>query len=187
MDTSKKPTIEGRRVLLRPITLDDADQMYEAVCEPVTRWFTGTQQEFSRDQIARWCEKIAVAEDRVDLAIVSRDGGRMVGEVVLNDIDTRNLHASFRISLSAPAHFGKGYGSEASSLMLDYAFGELNLNRVSLEVYSFNPRAQHVYEKLGFREEGRLREVLLQDGEFHDAVVMGLLKREWQAASTALD
>ena len=77
--------------------------------------------------------------------------------------------------MSGTANRGRGYGTQATRLVLGYAFETVGLHRVSLEVYSFNPRAQHVYETCGFRVEGRQREALRWDGEWHDAIVMGIL------------
>lgn len=153
--------------------------MLAAARDPETNRLTGTQRSFTRDQIEAWCARIAVADDRIDLAITSRATGEFLGEVVLNELDAENRSAAFRIALAAARYFGKGYGSEAASLILEFAFDVLQLNRVSLEVFAFNPRAMHLYEKLGFRREGRLREVLWMDGEYHDAIVMGLLRREF--------
>jgi RimJ/RimL family protein N-acetyltransferase len=66
-------------------------------------------------------------------------------------------------------------------LVLNYAFYELNLYRVSLSAFSYNPRAIHVYEKVGFKHEGRLRSAMFRDGERHDLVFMGVLRPDWLA------
>ncbi|HEX7021313.1 MAG TPA: GNAT family protein, partial [Trueperaceae bacterium] len=87
----------------------------------------------------------------------------------MNDIDPVNHNANFRIALASERHFGQRYGTKAARLLLDYGF--------ALEVFPFNPRALHLYETLGFRQEGRHREILHQDGTYHDAIVMSLLRR----------
>lgn len=174
-----KPTLRGERLLLRPISVADTDEMFAATQDVETKRLTGTRTSFTREQIEAWCARVATADDRIDLAILARTTGEFLGEVVLNELDQENRSAAFRIALSAGRHFGKGYGTEAAGLILEFAFDVLELNRVSLEVFTFNPRALHVYEKLGFRREGRLREALWMDGEFHDAIVMGLLRREF--------
>ena len=70
-------------------------------------------------------------------------------------------------------------GTEAMSVLLDYGFNILNLHRVDLEVFAFNKRARKSYEKLGFKQEGIMRDKLFYDGEFHDAILMGVLKKEF--------
>jgi RimJ/RimL family protein N-acetyltransferase len=100
---------------------------------------------------------------------------------VLNEIDWLNRSANFRIALASQQFFGKGYGSEATQLIIDYGFRQLNLHRIELEVFDFNPRAQHVYEKVGFVKEGVRRDVLLWQGQYHSAITMSLLAPEYLA------
>ena len=76
-------------------------------------------------------------------------------------------------------HRSSGYGNEALALILRYAFYELNLHRVSLEVIAYNERAVRLYERFGFREEGRAREQVYRDGKRYDLIMMGILRREW--------
>jgi len=78
-------------------------------------------------------------------------------------------------------YWGKGYGTDAMRLILRYAFQELNLNRVSLDVFSYNPRAIRSYEKAGFKHEGRQRNTLLREGSRADFLLMGILREEWLA------
>lgn len=80
-----------------------------------------------------------------------------------------------------PEEQGKGYGSEALALGLRFAFHELNLRRVQLTVFAYNTRAISLYERLGFVREGVYREFLERDGSFHDMLLYGLLRREWEA------
>lgn len=175
-----KPTLRGERITLRPFRPDDIDIYLALLQDPESRRLTGTQASFTREQIESWLQIIAEREGRVDLAIVPLGADELVGEVVLNQIDPDNRAANLRIGLRASAT-GQGYGSQAIRLMLAYAFEQLSLHRVSLDVLSFNPRAIHVYEKLGFRREGLLRDALLLDGVFYDAILMSMLEHEYRA------
>ncbi len=141
---------------------------------------TGTQAAFTREQAARWLASMGDREGRVDLAILLRETDELMGEVVLKDIDVTNRSASLRIGLRTP-FTSQGYGTEALQLMLAHAFETLHLHRVELEVFAFNPRARHVYARLGFRQEGVRREVLWWDGAWHDAILMSLLAPEYSA------
>ena len=141
---------------------------------------TGTHGGFERHQIDAWCATRAVQPDRLDLAVIDRTTERWAGEVVVNDWDAHNRSCGFRIALG-PSGRDRGLGSEATRLVVDYVFDEIDdppVNRLSLEVYEFNRRALTVYEKVGFRREGILRDALLWDGEFHDAIVMSIVRAD---------
>lgn len=175
------PTLHGATVTLRPLGPEHAAATFRAVQEPESRRLTGTHAEFTAEQIERWCATRAEQPDRLDLAIERRTDGTYVGEVVLNDLDPHNESVSFRIGLAGPEHFGRGYGTEATMLVLRYAFATVGLHRVGLEVYAFNGRAAHVYARCGFEREGVLRDALRSGGERHDAVLMAALRPEWLA------
>ena len=85
------------------------------------------------------------------------------------------------MGIGEPEARGQGFGSEVLQLLLRYAFTELNLHRVALNVFEHNPRAIHLYEKTGFTVEGRAREFLNRDGRRWDMIFMGILQEEWQA------
>jgi RimJ/RimL family protein N-acetyltransferase len=102
-----------------------------------------------------------------------------VGEVVINEWDAANLACNFRISIG-PAGRDRGLGTEATRLVVDHVFATTDAHRIGLDVFDFNPRAAHVYEQVGFVREGVLRDVLRWDGEFHGAVVMSILRPEWE-------
>jgi RimJ/RimL family protein N-acetyltransferase len=78
------------------------------------------------------------------------------------------------------ARFGRGFGTEATRLVLGHAFDTVGINRAELEVYEFNPRARHVYEKVGFVYEGTKRQALRWDGQWIDAALMAMLADEWR-------
>ncbi len=173
-----RPTLDGRRVRLRPLDERDADAMFASLQDAETVRLTGTRGTFTREQVRAWCAGLEGRDDRVDLAITDRRTGAYLGEAVLNEIEPIDRRASFRIALASIGLTGRGYGSEAAWLMLAHGFDALGLHRIELEVYAFNPRAIHAYEKLGFRREGVRRDALWQDGAFHDAIQMGMLEGE---------
>jgi RimJ/RimL family protein N-acetyltransferase len=98
------------------------------------------------------------------------------------DLDPVNGSVAVRISLAGPAMTGKGFETEAMRLTLDHAFTTVGVHRVHLDVYAFNTAAIKTYERLGFIHEGRLREALLWDGNCHDALLMSMLRLEWDVA-----
>jgi len=97
------------------------------------------------------------------------------------NVSWANQGASLWIGIGEPDYRGKGYGSDAMRLLVNYAFRELGLYRVGLEVFGYNTRAIHVYEKLGFVYEGAQREALYREGQRYDTLSMSILRPEWEA------
>jgi len=174
---AEKPTLTGDRVILRPVGTADACAL--AAMDAETYRLTGTHRTFTLEELARWYGSRSEHDDRQDLAIVERASGEVAGEVVLMDLDVHNRHCAFRIALVGAGVLGRGLGTEASRLALAHAFDTVGLHRVDLEVYSFNPRARHVYDRLGFVHEGTRRQALRWDGEWVDAHIMAILASEW--------
>lgn len=173
--------LEGEKVYLRPYEPEDLDLLYRSLYSAEGRRLTGTQQIFTRQTTADFIEKIGGENSRVDMVICARQGNQPVGEVVLNDIDFINRSANIRIGIFYEKDYSQGYGSEALILLLTHAFGGLNLHRVGLGVFAFNDRARHVYEKLGFKQEGILRDSLYYDFQYHDQILMSILAGEFRA------
>jgi RimJ/RimL family protein N-acetyltransferase len=172
--------LTGARVRLRPFAEGDLDVLHAMLHEPVGRRLTGTIQEFTREDSDAWYRSRGQDPARLDLAIADLTSDRCIGEVALMDLEPPNRRCSFRIGLTAPDVYGRGFGTEATTLLLDHAFVDLGLHRIELEVFAFNGRARHVYDRLGFRGEGIKRDVLFLDGRFHDAIQMALLAPRWE-------
>lgn len=172
-----KPTIVGERVKLRPMVAADAEHMWRDVTDAEATRLTGSHDAFTPEQIEHWCASRADQNDRLDLAVIDRATGEWAGEVVINDWDPDNRSCGFRIALGAHAR-DRGLGTEATRLIVDYVFDELDVNRLELEVFLFNPRGLAVYEKVGFRREGVRREALRWDGDYVDAVMMSIVRSD---------
>ncbi len=174
------PTLRGERIVLRPLEPRDADALWRDVQDPELLRLTGTHRTFTYQEIAAYCASRATQTDRITLAIIDPSDGAYCGEVVLNDHDEPNRSAGLRIGLSSGAR-GRGLGTAALRLVLAHAFGPLRLHRVALEVFAFNSRAIHVYEKVGFRHEGRMRDALWWEGTPHDTLLMAVLAPDWES------
>lgn len=112
--------------------------------------------------------------------IRGKDDDRLIGFVRLFWVDWTNGGGHIQIGIGDANDRQRGYGMQALRLVLNYAFSELNLYRLSAIVPEYNPVALHVFHKLGFIEEVRRREAYVRDGKRWDAIHLGLLRNEWQ-------
>ena len=180
-----KPTLSGDLVVLRPIDAGDAEAMYADLSDDEGRMLTGTHASFTQEAVAQWTRDRHTTTDRLDLAVIDARSAEWYGEVVLNDWDPDNRSCGFRIALSRNAR-GRGFGTEATQLIVDYVFGQIDdppVNRVALEVYAFNPRALRVYENVGFVREGVLRQSLRWNEQYVDAIAMSMLRSDWHGVT----
>ena len=118
----------------------------------------------------------------VRCAICRDDVNEPVGLVSLTGIDPVHKHAELHILLGDRASHGQGIGTEATRAMVSHGFRDLNLHRIYLFVLDSNAAARRMYEKVGFRHEGTLRESAFKDGRYEDVHLMGLLQSEFRSA-----
>lgn len=111
-------------------------------------------------------------------AIVTKDG-TFIGGCGANHVDQKNKRASVGIFIGHRDYLGKGYGTEAMKLLVDFLFREVNLHKVKLNVFAFNKRAIRSYEKCGFKVEVVSRDGLYRDGQYHDIYVMSLMADDY--------
>jgi RimJ/RimL family protein N-acetyltransferase len=172
----------GRTVVLRPHTPENLAAFRRWYADPeiarLTRYQDGPMR---RDEIDRFFQIRAVGTQSLAMAIHIRESGRLIGSCAFSAMDPDNGAAMFHITLGEKDCWGRGYGSEATELMLDHAFGTLGLHRVALAVFSFNERAIRSYRKVGFVVEGRSRQAIFRDGRFWDELHMSVLADEWRA------
>lgn len=174
--------LRGSAVRLEPLTQTVLEDYLRGLQDPEVQRLTGTHAAFDRASVEDWLRTRADHDDRADWAILRADDGGFLGEAVLNDHDPDNGSASYRLWLAGPELFGRGYGTAVTRLVVDYAFDELGLHRLALEVHEHNPRARRVYEKCGFTVEGRLREALLWQRRRYDTLLMSMLRTDGRPA-----
>lgn len=163
------------RLRLEPLGPEHFDGFWAAIQDEESNRLTGTRQRFTEDQIHEWLVGLSGRHDRADWAVIRVEDGANLGEVVLHEFDEDNESVGFRIAQASEKVFGRGYGAEATRAVINHAFDDIGLHRVFLEVFSFNPRARHVYEKCGFVFEGQQRDALQWDGEWFDTIQMSML------------
>ena len=175
------PFLVGDKIYLRPLERDDARVITPWINDPEVTCNLLIYRPMSLHQEEEYLEKLGKSED-VPLGIVLRDGDRLIGSAALHNIDYKNGQCSFGIVIGVKEEWGKGHGTEATRLFVDFAFRTLNLHRVWLHVYEYNARAIRAYEKVGFQREGTLRQSRYHDGRYWNTLTMGILRSEWKSS-----
>jgi RimJ/RimL family protein N-acetyltransferase len=173
------PTLKSANLTMRPASLADVPRRFEIGPEPdETLRLYGIQPEtapsFTIERAERWVRSLM---DHPYAWVIEADA--LLGSVRLDRVDHTDRRASLAIGLLATRSLGKGFGTEATKRVLQFAFSDLKLHRVSLRVLADNERAIRAYRKCGFQVEGRERETAYIDGKWHDDLIMGLLEQEF--------
>ena len=173
--------LEGKRVRLRPLEMSDLERNLQWFNDPEVTYYISARYPVSRQEEEEFLRgHHASSFDQVPLAIETKDG-RHIGNLGLHGASSESRSAELGIVIGDKERWSQGYGADAISTLLRFAFQEMNLNRVWLRVFEYNERAIACYRKCGFREEGRLRQEAYKDGRYWDRLIMGILRREFEA------
>lgn len=171
------PPLEGSLVRLRALDEADLPRLSDMFNDPDVLFFLD-QVVFPQSAAGtrEWWEATRHADDQVVFAIETL-AGDLIGACDLRDLWGRSRTAGLGIWIGQ-AYWGHGYGTDAVRVACRFGFGEMNLHRIELHVHETNERGRRAYERVGFKEEGRLREAHFVDGRRVDVLVMGLLSDE---------
>jgi len=173
-------SIEGDLVELRKHVPENVAAFQRWYSDPeVARLARYQDAPMRPDEIERFFQLRALGAESLTMAIHDRASGRLLGSCALSQVDGENGSAMYHITIGEKDVWGRGYGTEATQLMLDHAFGTLRLHRVALTVFEFNERAIRAYRRCGFVIEGRARESISRDGRWWDELAMSVLSSEW--------
>ncbi|MEZ4668606.1 MAG: GNAT family protein [Anaerolineae bacterium] len=179
--------LTGSKIKLRPLEARDLDAilpMYEDFDLQITT--DGDAPPLSDTQVRAFWEEI-ISDPGPELRYFAIEplagntgAGQFAGACSLQHIDLRNRHAELGIFMASREMRGQGYGTEATHLLLGYGFDVLRLDKIHLGVYDFNEGGLRTYENIGFRYEGRLRNMLYYEGRYWDEWPMAVLRAEWE-------
>ena len=164
------------RIVLAPITRADGPQLFAWINDPALVRFSAAYRPVHEPSHAEWLRSLAHRDDAVAFAIRVKKGRRLIGVCQLAGISRVHRSADLQIRIGDERWRGRGIGTEAVRLLVDFAFRDLNLHRVSLQVFRSNARAVRSYERAGFAVEGLLRDAAHVDGRYVDVLVMAVLR-----------
>ena len=161
---------------IRPLEKNDLEFIYKMRTNP--------------DVMDYWCEEPYTTMEKLtksyddgqesdaDRQFILYHSQEKVGFIALYGIDARHRNAEFAIMID-PCQQGKGYATNATRLMVEYAFNQLNLHKLFLYVVKLNEKAIHIYQKVGFQIEGELKNHFFVDGSYRNALLMSLFKEDY--------
>jgi RimJ/RimL family protein N-acetyltransferase len=135
---------------------------------------------FTRDDELAWIRRTVTSTSDVVFSVLDEDTHRYLGQIGIHQIHARSKVGRLGVVIAAKGDMGKGYGTAAIRGILDHAFGPLGLHKVWVMMFAHNTRTRGIVSRLGFVEEGTLREEYFHDGGWHDMVRLSLLAREWR-------
>lgn len=171
----------GKRIYFRPVEVDDEPLLKRFINNPENWRFLRHGQPLNSVREREWIESLGKGTTDYVFGVVLKGPDRLIGVTGLHQVSATDRSAVFGINIGDRAYQGRGYGREATELVLKYAFEELNLNRVELAVYADNWRAIRMYQKVGFVQEGCARQARYSGGRYQDEYRFGILRGEWES------
>ncbi|HYH03466.1 MAG TPA: GNAT family protein [Bacillota bacterium] len=170
----------GTKVYLSPINVEDYEKFTEWLADfEVTVNLTSYGRIIFKNHEKECLEDIST--DNNSFAIVTLADHKLLGSCGFHNVDTTNRRTEIGIFIGDKEYWGKGYGSEALELLLDFGFNIRNFNSVMLAVRAYNQRAIHCYEKIGFQKIGARREACIFGERKYDVIYMDLLASEFES------
>ncbi|MFG0764782.1 GNAT family N-acetyltransferase [Aeromonas media] len=182
MIKSHNELVKHCRVYLRAFRADDYLTTHKWRCDDdVVSSLVGKKYFVSEDYEKKWIhDAIFSASNSVKLAVCLVDSNEHIGNVYLDSIDSFNQTAMFSLMIGNKSYWARGFGTEMTFLMLNYAFYEINLRRIYSYQLSNNIGSIAVHHKCGFKDEGVFREAVFKNGKFSDLNVMAILKNDFE-------
>ena len=163
--------IEGNKIYLRPFEEKDADLVYFGKNNEAVRETLFLFEPITKAKIFSELQECSNGKENILFTICSQENNTAVGQTALLRIDNISRAAVFYIAIYNPEYWSKGYGKEATALVIKYAFDILNLNRIQLHVSIDNEKGIAAYKKAGFQHEGTLREAMYHNNKYVDFYV----------------
>jgi RimJ/RimL family protein N-acetyltransferase len=168
-------------VALRPLSESDVDDIMTWVNDPdvVGNLAAFAGEPFTRDDELAWIRRTLASTSDVVYSILDATSGRYLGQIGIHQIHARSKVGRLGVVVAARADMGKGHGTAAIRAIADLGFGALGLHKLWVMLFAHNARSRGIYARIGFAEEGVLREEYFHAGAWHDMVRMAALAREW--------
>lgn len=169
--------IAGEQIILRALEQADLERCYRWMNDPAIVWTLKSRYPIPFHGEAQWLERaVAPSQTERHFAIERKTDRVHIGNASIHDIDWVSRAASFGLFLGEPASWNRGFGSDAVRTLVTFAFREMNLNKLRINVFDYNEKAKHVLLSHGFVQEGKLAQEFFRDGAYHDIVILSVFR-----------
>lgn len=172
--------IIGEKITLRQVEEEEVDELVKIINEPDIRFSGDSALPFPirKQSVLKYVGLTDQVQAHV-YGIFAQHSDTIVGSLAIHNLDLVQQNCEVGLSVSKK-YQGQGYGSEAIQLILSFLFENTPIHKIKLNVFAFNTGAIRLYEKLGFHQDGVLREEIFKAGKFHDVYTYSLLRQEWK-------
>lgn len=176
----------NNRIYLRALEPDDYKVTVEwRHDEEIQNMVGGPKYFVSSEKEKEWIKNAIFSNDRLVLGICIKENGKLIGTVNIQEFDWINRSCHVPILIGDKTEWSKGYATEARMLALKFAFDERGMERVWATIMDTNIASVKMHEKCGYKKEGVQRHAVYKDGEYHDLIMMSILKDEFKEAYEA--
>lgn len=169
--------IAGEHVILRAFERDDADRCYRWMNDPnIVRTLKSRYPIAFQNEVA-WLERaMDPNSNERHFAIERRDDRTHIGNASIHDIDWVSRTGWFGLFIGEPTAWNRGFGTDAITTLVKFAFDDMNLHKLRINVFHYNERAKHILTSRGFVEEGKLGRDFYREGTYHDLVILSIFR-----------
>jgi RimJ/RimL family protein N-acetyltransferase len=177
----KAPILKGKKIILKPLNLNQAESFLRWFKDPAVDKFLGRDHRgLTLKKEIEFINKSRIDKTAIRWAIYTKNG-ELIGNTGLEQIDRKkNLKAVWGIVIGEKSYWNKGLGTDTLRVVLKFGFKKLKLNRIELEVFPYNKRGLRCYEKCGFKKEGIKRQAVKKNGKFIDKIIMGITRSDYK-------
>lgn len=169
--------IAGQSVILRALEASDLDRCYKWMNDPVIVRTLKSRYPIPFQQEAAWLEEAATSTPGSrHFAIERKEDRHHIGNASIHEIDWVSRTAWFGLFIGEPTAWNKGFGRDAVTTLVRFAFDEMNLHKLKINVFEYNEKAKHLLQSLGFIQEGRLVRDFYREGTWQDIVILSIFR-----------
>lgn len=174
--------LSSERIALRTVKREDLEALGQLMDNKDIKKLTGEVYPLTEKALENFYNRTQTTDQRIWFLIIDKASGKIIGETGLLRIFMPWRTSDYSLVIWDTEFWGKGYGKEVSRLMMDYAFNDLNLNRLAIGVVGFNHRGLKFWESIGFKEEGKQIDGYFCDGQYSDFIMMYTTAKDHRAS-----